>query len=52
MLPREKGHHSRSVTASELSRGIVPKLVRQHIFLILILRIFDPEAPDSSWRQL
>ena len=52
MLPREKGHCSRSITASELTRGIVPKLVRRHIFLILILRISDPGAPNSSWRKL
>ena len=43
---------SRSITASELTRGIVPKLVRQHILLILILRISDPGAPNSSWRKL
>ena len=41
MLPREKGRHSYSITASELRRGVVPKLVRQHILLILILRISD-----------
>ena len=41
MLPREKGHHSHSITASELRRGVVPKLARQHILLILILRISD-----------
>ena len=35
MLPREKGHRSHSITASELRRGIVPKLVRQHILLML-----------------
>ena len=33
MLPREKGHRSLSITASELTRGVVPKLVRQHILL-------------------
>ena len=52
MLPREKGHRSHSITTSELTRGVVPKLVRQHIFLILILRISDPGAPNSSWRKL
>ena len=52
MLPREKGHRSRSITASELTRSVVPKLVRQHILLILILRISDPGAPNSSWRKL
>ena len=52
MLPREKGRHSRSITVSELTRGVVPKLVRQHILLILILRISDPGAPNSSWRKL
>ena len=52
MLPREKGRRSHSITASELTRGVVPKLVRQHILLILILRISDPGAPNSSWRKL
>ena len=33
MLPREKGRRSHSITTSELTRGIVPKLVRQHILL-------------------
>ena len=42
MLPRGKGRRSRSITTSELTRGVVPKLVRQHILLILILRISDP----------
>ena len=51
MLPTEKGHHSRSITASELRRGVVPKLARQHILLILILRISDPRAPNSSRRK-
>ena len=50
MLPREKGHCSHSITASELRRGVVPKLTRQHILLIFILRISDPGAPNSSWR--
>ena len=48
MLPREKGRRSHSITASELTRGVVPKLLRQHILLILILRISDPGAPNSS----
>ena len=52
MLPREKGHRFCSITASELRRGIVPKLVRQHSLLILILRISDPGAPNSSWRKV
>ena len=52
MLPREKGHHFCSITASELRRDVVPKLARQHILLILILRISDPGAPNSSWRKL
>ena len=52
MLPREKGCHFRSITVSELTRGVAPKLERQHIFLIFILRISDPGAPNSSWRQL
>ena len=45
MLPREKGRRSHFITTSELTRGVVPKLVRQHILLILILRISDPGAP-------
>ena len=45
MLPREKGHLFHSITASELTRGIVPKLVRQHILLILIVSMSDPGAP-------
>ena len=52
MLFREKGHHFHYVTASELIRRIVPKLVRQHILLTLIRRVSDPEAPSSSWRKL
>ena len=52
MLPREKGRHSHSITASELTWGIVPKLVRQHILLILIVRMSDPGAPSNSWRRL
>ena len=52
MLPRDKENHYRSITASELTRDIVSKLVRQHILLILIRRIFDPGAPNSSWRKL
>ena len=52
MVPRERGRRSPSIIASELTRGIVPKLVRQHILLILILRISDPGAPNSSRRKL
>ena len=33
-------------------RDIVPKLVRQHILLSLILRVSDPRSPSSSWRKL
>ena len=51
MLPREKGRHSHSITASELTRGVVPKLVRQHV-LILIVRMSDPGAPNSSREKL
>ena len=29
-------------------RGVVPKLLRQHILLTLILRVSDPGAPSSS----
>ena len=52
MLPREKGRRSHSITASELTRGIVPILVRQHILLILIVRMSDPGAPNSSRKKL
>ena len=52
MVPREKGHRSYSITASELTRGVVPKLVRQHILLILIVRMSDPGAPSSSPEKL
>ena len=52
MLPREKGRRSHSITASELTRGVVPKLVRQHILLILIVRMSDPGAPNSSRKKL
>ena len=52
MLPREKGRRSRFITPSQLTRGVVLKLVRQHIILILLLRISDPGAPSSSWRNL
>ena len=52
MLPREKGHHSCSITASQLTRGIVLKLVRQHILLTLIPKMSDPGPPNSSWKQL
>ena len=37
MLAREKGRRSRSITASKLTRGVVPKLVRQYILLMLTL---------------
>ena len=50
MLHREKGHHFHSITASELTRGVVPKL--GHILLILVVRISDPGAPSNSWRSL
>ena len=52
MLPREKGHRSRSITTSKLTRGVVLKLVRQHILLTLILKMSDPGSPNSSWKQL
>ena len=52
MLPREKGHRSHSITASELTGGIFPKLVRQHILLILILRMSYSGAPNNSWKKL
>ena len=35
-----------------LFRGVVPKLLRQHILLTLILRVSDPGAPSNSWRKL
>ena len=31
-----------------LLRGIVPELLRQHILLILILRVSDPGDPSNS----
>ena len=52
MLSREKRRCLCSISVPELRRGVVPKLARQHILLILILRISDPEAPKSSWRKL
>ena len=51
-LPREKGHRYHFITPSKLTRGIVPKLVRQHILLILIVRMSDPGASSNSWRRL
>ena len=35
-----------------LFRGMVPKLLRQHILLALILRVSDPGGPSNSWRRL
>ena len=35
-----------------LFRGVVPKLLRQHILLTLVLRVSDPGAPSNSWRRL
>ena len=52
MLSWERGCRFCFITVFELRRGVVPKLVRQHIFLVFILRIFDLGAPNSSWRQL
>ena len=52
MLPSEMGRCSHSITVSKLTRGIVPKLVRQHIFLTVILRLSDLGAPSSSWKRL
>ena len=34
-----------------LLRGIIPKLLRQHILLMLILRVSDPGAPSNFWRR-
>ena len=51
-MPRVKGRFSHSITVSEWTKGIVPKLVRQHIFLTLMLRISDPGAPNSSCKKL
>ena len=34
-----------------LLRGMVPKLLRQHI-LALIVRVSDPGSPSNSWRRL
>ena len=52
MFPSEKGRCSRSITSSKLTRGVIPTLVRQHIFLTLILRLSDLGAPSSSWKRL
>ena len=52
MLPRDKGHCSRSITASELKMGIIPKLVRQRVLLTLIPKMSDPGPPNGSWKQL
>ena len=38
MLPRE--------------RGVIPKLVRQHILLTLTLRVSDPGVPSSNLKKL
>ena len=35
-----------------LFRGVVPKLLRQHFLLTLILRVSDPGVPSNSWRRL
>ena len=37
-----KGQRSHSTTSFELVRGIVPKFLRQHILLTLILRVSHP----------
>ena len=36
----------------ELTRGVVPKLVRQHILLTLKLKMSDPGPPNSIWKKL
>ena len=35
-----------------LLRGVILKLLRQHILLTLILSVSDPGAPNNSWRML
>ncbi|XP_044796209.2 peroxiredoxin-like 2C isoform X1 [Bubalus bubalis] len=35
-----------------LLRGLVPKLLRQHTLLTLILRLSDPGVPSNCWRRL
>ena len=35
-----------------LLRGMVPKLLRVHILLRIILKVSDPGAPSNSWRRL
>ena len=35
-----------------LLRSMVPKLLREHILLTLILRVSDPGTPSNSWRRL
>ena len=51
MLPRERGVvfiHNHFL----LLRGMIPKFLRQHSLLTLILRASDPGAPSNSWRRL
>ena len=51
MLPREKASFSFH-NYFLLFRDVVPILLRQHILLMLILRVSDPGAPSNSWRRL
>ena len=51
MLPREKASFSFH-NYFLLFRDVVPILLRQHILLMLILRVSDPGAPSKSWRRL
>ena len=51
MLPRERGSLSFH-NYFLLFRDMVPKLLRQHILLTLILRVSDPGAPSNIWKRL
>ena len=51
MLPRERASFSFH-NYFLLLMGVVPKLLRQHILLTLILRVSDAGAPSNSWRRL
>ena len=35
-----------------LLRGVIPKLLRQHSLLTLLLSVSDPGSPSNSWRRL
>ena len=35
-----------------LLRGVIPKLLRQHSLLTILLSVSDPGSPSNSWRRL